>query len=252
MARLLTLRGVAITCGIALAWFAQPAVADTVRVAVASNFAKVAKQLSADFEATRDDEIIMSIGATGKHFAQIINGAPFDVFLAADRERPERLEANGHSVPGTRFTYAFGELAAWAPGGTEMPFPDALLEAASNRIAIANPRLAPYGRAARETLQALGSWQRLQGRIVRGENVGQALQFVHSGNAAIGLIARAQLVALGSSATGTSWIVPTSLYAPIEQQAVLLKDRPASRGFIDYLQSESARRLIREAGYILP
>jgi molybdate transport system substrate-binding protein len=226
--------------------------ADTVRIAVASNFANLARQLVADFETHHPQRVVLSIGATGKHYAQIVNGAPFDVFLAADSARPERLEREGRSVPGSRFVYAVGELVAWAPRLPGLEFPAGLLDDSADRIAIANPRLAPYGRAAKEVLQALGAWDSLRPKIVRGENVGQALQFVHSGNADIGLVAHAQLLALGESAVGSRWVVPRHLYSPIEQQAVLLSDHPAARAFLAYLQSAEAQALIRAGGYRTP
>jgi molybdate transport system substrate-binding protein len=244
----------ALTAG--LLWFlsllASAAHADTVRVAVASNFANVAQLLADVFEASHAHDVVLSIGATGKHYAQIVNGAPFDLFLAADRERPERLDNEGLGIAGTRFTYAIGGLVAWAPGTTDIVLPDALSDPSFGRVAIANPRLAPYGRAAQQALQQLDAWEQLQPRLVRGENVGQALQFVHSGNAAIGLVARAQLVALGDQAGGTQWPVPAELYTPIEQQAILLRDRPAARSFHDYLRSDAARGIIQAAGYTLP
>jgi molybdate transport system substrate-binding protein len=226
--------------------------AETVRIAVASNFATLARQLATDFEADHPYRVVLSVGATGKHYAQIVNGAPFDVFLAADSARPERLEREGRSVPGSRFVYAVGELVAWAPRLPGLEFPAALLDDSADRIAIANPRLAPYGRAAQEVLQALGAWDALRPKIVRGENVGQALQFVHSGNADVGLVAHAQLRALDGSATGSHWVVPRHLYSPIEQQAVLLRDHAAPRAFLAYLRSDEARALIRAGGYRTP
>jgi len=231
---------------------AAPVAADTVRVAVASNFANLARQLAVDFETQHPHRLVLSVGATGKHYAQIVHGAPFDVFLAADRERPERLEREDRAISGSRFVYAVGELVAWAPRRPGLAFPAALLDDNGDRIAIANPRLAPYGRAAREVLEALGAWSSLRPRLVRGENVGQALQFVHSGNADIGLVAHAQLLALGEPATGTHWRVPQALYSPIEQQAVLLRDHDAARAFLDYLRSPGARALIRTGGYRTP
>ena len=247
-----------IACGLLLP---QGVSADTLRLAVASNFATVIDEIAAGFERESGHALSISLGSTGKHFAQILNGAPFDVFLAADAERPERLDRMGRLVPGSRFTYAIGRLVVWAPQRTSLALPDDLAKAESEdqrtdqdlpRIAIANPRLAPYGRAAREALIALGLWDELRARLVRGENIGQAFQFVYSGNAAVGFVAGSQLVAHQHAIRGARWAVPADLHAPIEQQAGLLRDSAAGRAFMAYLRSAEVRRMIRDAGYRLP
>lgn len=237
-----------------VAWLlvASPALADRLQVAVASNFAGAMATLVDRFEAQSGHRVSVSLGSTGKQFAQIVNGAPFDLFLAADAERPKRLENEGRTINGTRLTYAIGELVIWAPGHERLDLPSALTSVAINRIAIANPRLAPYGRAARETLEALGLWGRVRPRLVRGENVAQAFQFVYSGNADAGLVAGSQLVAHATAARGSRWQVPSDLHRPIEQQAVLLRDTPAGRLFLDFLRSDKGRSLIRKAGYRVP
>lgn len=204
------------------------------------------------FEADSGHRLTVSLGSTGKHFAQITNGAPFDIFLAADAERPARLERDGRAVTDSRFTYAIGRLAIWAPSRSGMDLPTDLTRNEVARVAIANPRLAPYGRAARETLEALGLWRTIEHKLVRGENIAQAFQFVFTGNADSGLIAQAQLAALSTEISGAVWEVPAELHAPIAQQAVLLRDSRAARAFLAFLRTETARAIITSAGYQTP
>lgn len=230
-----------------------PALADELRVAVASNFRPAMTALAERFEQRSRHRITLIHGSTGKHYAQIVNGAPFDAFFAADKTRPLRLEAEQRIVPGSRFTYAMGKLVLWSPDPGRVDGAGRVLRDGSfNHLAIANPDLAPYGAAARQVLQRLGYWQPLSGRLVRGENIGQTFQFVVSGNAELGLVARAQLVDRGRALTGSSWEPPQSLYDPIEQQAVLLRDSAAGREFMAYVQSVEARALIRSNGYDVP
>lgn len=232
---------------------AAPVGADEIRVAVASNFAGAAREIASRFEQETGHRVVVASGATGKHYAQIINGAPFDVFLAADAERPERLESSGISLPGSRFTYALGELVLWSPRSGYVDPDGRVLETGDFRhVAIANPKIAPYGRAAREVLAAAGLWEALQPRLVRGENIGQTFQFVGSGNAELGFVARSQVQRQGRAIHGSWWEVPHSLYAPIVQQAVLLADDDAARAFARYLQGAEARKIIRDFGYGLP
>ena len=238
---------------VAMALIAQPSVAEEIHVAVASNFRDAIQSLADAFEAQSDHTIALSVGSTGKHYAQIRNGAPFDLFFAADVERPKRLEAERLAMPGTRFAYAIGKLVLWSPkSGIVDPEQAILNRGAFRYVAIANPTLAPYGAAAREVLEARGLWDELDGRIVRGENVSQAFQFVASGNAEIGFVAYAQVKRRDSSATGSVWMVPPSLYTPIEQQAVLLRDGEAAREFLSYVRSDEALKIIREYGYDTP
>lgn len=225
-----------------------------VRVAVASNFAAAANALAEAFEADGGERIVTSAASTGKLFAQISNGAPFDVLLAADVERPERLEATGLAVPGSRFTYAVGQLVVWSrdPGLAAGGCRDAVLAATTARIAIANPRTAPYGEAARQSLVALGVWETVRPRLVFGENVAQTLQFVATGNATLGFVAAAQVGDADLPAATCVWRVPADYHAPIEQQAVLLTraaDNNAAIAFLDFLKSEEARAMIRDFGY---
>ncbi|ANM32285.1 hypothetical protein ABI59_15360 [Acidobacteria bacterium Mor1] len=244
-----------------------PLTAGEVRVAVASNFSGALEQLRDDFETRSGHRLTLVTGSTGKLYAQIRHGAPYDVLLAADAARPERLEQDGLAVDGSRFTYALGRLVLWyrsgAPtdSGTGDQQGSAWLEAGRFRkLAIAHPELAPYGRAAEETMQSLGVLESLRPRLVRGENIAQAYALVASGNAELGFVAQAQLGqgdgGLGrSGAGGTRWPVPAALHQPIRQDAVLLKratDAEAAAAFLVFLRSEEARSRIAALGYDLP
>ena len=223
--------------------------AETIRVATASNFMTVMPKLAATFERNTGIEVSLIPGSSGKHYAQIVNGAPFDAFFSADVRRPLELEREGRIVPGSRFTYALGRLVLWSPDDSLVDGSARVLEGDSfRRLAIANPRLAPYGEAAREILRSLELWDRLQDRLVRGENVAQAFQFVHSGNAELGFVALSQLTGRDR---GSRWLVPVERYTPIEQQAVLLREGPA-RSFLDWIRSDAARKMIEAAGYRAP
>lgn len=229
-----------------------PSLAGPATIAVAANFADAATALKQDFESRTDHGLQLVFGSTGKLYAQIRNGAPFDAFLAADTERPRRLEREGVAIMGTRFTYARGALALWSPRQGIVDDAGKLLESGDYRfLAIANPSLAPYGAAARQVLERLGLWSALQQRLVFGENIGQAFQFVATGNADLGLVALAQLSDPYRPAEGSRWIVPETLYDPIEQQAVRLSDHPAAVSFLDYLRSEPAHHQIARYGYRL-
>jgi len=224
-----------------------------VRIAVAANFAPTLRALAEDFSANTGHRVQVSSGSTGKHYAQIRNGAEFDVFLAADSARPTRLEAEGIGIAGSRFTYAIGRLVLWVPGQTEIDRPeDYLRNARFRRLAIANPRLAPYGLAAQQVLETWQLWDRLRARLVRGENVAQAYQFVATGNAQSGLVALSQLLLGDGAGRGAYRIIPDELHTPIRQDALLLRSGTAAEAFLKYLRSEPAARLIREAGYGLP
>lgn len=221
------------------------------RVAVASNVAPALRTIADDFEQATGHKIVLISGSTGKHYSQIINGAPFDAFFAADTARPAKLEEEGRAYD--RFTYVEGRLILWSPVPGLVNDDSKILSAGSFRyLAIANPRLAPYGEAARETLMRLGLWEQLQPRLVRGENIGQAFQFVASGNAELGFIAKSQFVTLPGENTGSYWEVPAELHAPIAQQAVLLSDSLIARAFMDYAKSAAAREIFRHYGYDLP
>lgn len=228
-------------------------IAGEIRVAVASNFGEVIKVIAARFERRTGHQVIISLGSTGKHYAQIRNGAPFDVFFAADEHRPKLLEQEGIALPGSRFTYAIGKLILWSPRDGYVDSAGAVLKQGAFRyLAIANPRLAPYGKAAREVLEALGLWDSLGDRMVRGENIGQAFQYVKSGTAELGFVAYSQVKRPGHPIEGSYWIVPRELYTPIRQQAVLLKDSAAARAFLSFVKSEAAREIIHNYGYTTP
>jgi molybdate transport system substrate-binding protein len=224
--------------------------ADTALIAVAANFAKPAERLIQAFAAESGHEIEVSAGSTGTLAAQIRNGAPFTLLLSADERRPEELEAEGLAVAGSRLTYAVGKLVLWGPDPRWVVLdPTAsLTNPQLTHLAIANPEVAPYGRAAQEALTALGVWDAVQAKLVRGEDVAQAYQFVASGNAELGFLALSQVL----DQSGSRWEVPQDLYVPIRQQAVLLKPgegSAAAKAFLDYLRSEPAREIIRAAGY---
>ncbi len=229
------------------------AVAEEIRVAVASNFTGAIKPIAHRFQMNSGHKLKLIFGSTGKHYAQIINGAPFDVFLAADSRRPQRLEGEGRALPGSRFTYAVGKLVLWSPVKEYVdPEGQVLQHGQYYHLAIANPKLAPYGRAAQEILQAKGLWDGLRKRIVRGENIAQAYQFVKSGNAELGFVAYAQIKRRGQTPEGSLWMVPQALYTPIEQQAVLLKDNSVARSFLAFMRSHEALQIIHDYGYDKP
>lgn len=231
-----------------------PAAADEVLVAVAANFTDVVKELTPVFESRSGHTLAVTVGSTGKLYAQIKNGAPFEVLLAADQERPELLESEGDGVAGTRFTYAVGRLTLWSADPDRIgEDPKAALTADKTRhIAIANPELAPYGIAAKETLQALGLWDELQPRIVMGENIGQTFTMAATGNAQMGFVALSAVLAPGNSQKGSHWDVPAEYYSAIRQDAVLLKagaDSAAAQAFLSFLKSDEALAVIERYGY---
>lgn len=241
----------------ALLLLVGPARADTVNVAVASNFLPAMKPLSTRFEALTGHTLRISGASTGKLYAQVLNGAPFDVLLSADSERPILLTSSGRASPESRFTYAIGRLVLWSrdPGVSTSNCLEALGRDDAGRVAIANPVTAPYGAAAKETLLKLGTWEGLRGRIVVGENIGQALHFVASGNARFGFIAAAQINATALPEASCTWYVPPAYHRAIEQQAVLLAraaDKPQAKVFLEFLRSPDARRIIAGQGYGVP
>lgn len=229
---------------------APPALAEDALIAVATNFAGAAEALAADFGKDTGHRISFTAGATGKLYAQIAQGAPFDAFLAADEKTPERIEAEGLGVPGTGFAYATGTLVLWSADPTrDMADPVAALAAASH-VAIANPDLAPYGVAAVETLDHLGATDVVAPKLVTGENIGQAYSMVATGAADVGFVATSSVISGGQ--TGAGWPVPADHHAPIRQAAVLLqhgRDNAAARDFLAYLASDAAQAKIAAFGY---
>lgn len=221
-------------------------------VAVASNFAAPMKQLAAQFEQATGHTLTISTGSTGKFYAQIRHGAPFDVLLAADDETPARLMREGDAVQ--RQTYAIGRLVLWSDRTGYIDGSDAVLrQNRFRRLAIANPKLAPYGAAAIEALAKLKLTDNVQGKLVIGENIAQTYEFVASGNADLGFIALSQVMQDGKLTGGSAWLVPASLHAPIRQDAVLLKrgeNNAAARALFDFLKSPAAALTItRSYGY---
>ena len=230
-----------------------PLAADQIRVAVASNFRQAMAAAAERFEHSSGHEVVLIPGSTGKHYAQIRNGAPYDAFFAADVDKPLRLEEERRIVPGSRFTYAIGQLVLWSADPDLVdPAGEVLKSDRFRHLAIANPDLAPYGAAARSVLQALGRWGALAPKLVRGENIEQTFQFIISGNAELGFAARSQLAVPGRDFAGSSWQPSNALYPPIEQQAVLLQDSPAGRALLAFMQGEEARAIIRAYGYDSP
>jgi len=224
-----------------------------VHVAVSANFAPPLHALGEAFSRQTGHKLLASPGSTGKLYAQIRNGAPFDAFLSADEAAPRRLEDDGLAVSGSRFTYALGRLVLWSSrNGLVDPRGEVLKSNRFRKLALANPKLAPYGNAAREVMEKLGVWAALQGRVVQGENIAQTFQFIATGNADLGFVALSQVDA---ARTGSRWIVPSALHAPIRQDALLLgraRSNPAARAFLEYLRSPEAKHRIRDFGYDLP
>lgn len=224
-----------------------------VQVAVAANFAGPMAKIGEGFSAATGHVLKVSTGSTGKFYAQVITGAPFEVLLAADDETPRRLVEGGHAVKGTAFTYALGRLVLWSATPGLVDAQGAVL--ASDRfrhLAIANPKVAPYGAAALDVMQARGLRERLAPRLVTGESIAQAYQFVLTGNAELGFVALSQVQVPGRPAPGSWWRVPPDLHREIRQDAVLLKsgeNNPAARALLDYLKTDAARSVMREFGY---
>jgi molybdate transport system substrate-binding protein len=229
--------------------------ADEVQVAVAANFTAPIKQMAADFEKATGHKIVAAYGATGKFYAQIKNGAPFEVLLAADDETPAKLIAENAAVPGTAFTYAIGKLVLWSAKPAVVDNQgDVLKKGGFDHIALANPKLAPYGAAAMEVMKAIGVLDAVQAKIVTAENIGQTYQFVTSGNALLGFVALSQVMKDGKIGAGSAWVVPARLYQPIKQDAVILdkgRGKPAAEALMKYLKSDKARIVIKSYGYDL-
>jgi molybdate transport system substrate-binding protein len=228
--------------------------ADQALVAVATNFAEAAETLVREFANGSKHRITVASGSTGKLYAQIVNGAPFDALLAADARRPGILVESGYAEETSRFTYALGRLTLWSPSvdAVDADGRKTLRRGEFRSLAIANPSLAPYGVAATETLRALGLWDKLEEKLVMGENVGQAYALVATGNAELGLVARSSVLSPRSEIEGSSWDVPAEMHAAIRQDAVLLRrgaENSAAREFLRYLRSDGARAIIRSFGY---
>lgn len=239
---------------LALGSMVSPAWAEEVHVAVAANFLATFQVIAEQFEQETGDHLLVSPGSTGKLYVQIQHEAPFDLFFSADARRPELLEQEGLAVPGSRFTYAVGRLTLWSADPAFIKADGkAVIEGGNfEYLAIANPRTAPYGQAAKQTLQALNLWEVVQDRLVQGENIGQTFQFVFTGNAQVGFVALSQVLDPKMKDLGSRWEVPPHLYHPLVQQAVLLtrgQDNSAAKKFLTYIKSPSARSIIEKYGY---
>ena len=229
------------------------ALADELQVAVAANFTAPMQTIAADFEKTTGHKTVLSFGATGQLYAQIKNGAPFDLLLAADAATPAKLEAEGLALAGSHYTYAIGRLLLWSAQTNFVDDQGAILKQGRfEHIAVAAPKLAPYGAAAIETLTKLDLLPALQSKFVQGENIAQTYQFVRSGNAALGFIALSQVYENGKMKSGSGWVVPANLYSPIRQDAVVLskgQNNPAARAFMTFLHTDPAKAVIQFYGY---
>ncbi|TWC19718.1 MULTISPECIES: molybdate ABC transporter substrate-binding protein [unclassified Pseudomonas] len=232
---------------------AGAAQADEVQVAVAANFTAPIQAIAADFEKDTGHKLVAAYGATGQFYTQIKNGAPFEVFLAADDTTPAKLENEGDTVKGSRFTYAIGTLALWsAKDGYVDDQGQVLKNNGFQHLSIATPKAAPYGLAATQVLEKLGLAAQVKGKIVEGQNITQAYQFVSTGNAELGFVALSQVYKDGKPTGGSAWIVPAELHDPIKQDAVILgkgRDNPAAKALMDYLKGPKAAAIIQAYGY---
>ncbi len=229
--------------------------ADEVQVAVAANFTAPMNAIAAEFAKDTGHKANLAFGSSGKFYAQIKNGAPFQVFLSADDEKPAKLEQEGMTVPGSRFTYAIGTLVLWSakPGFVDAKG-EVLKKGNFAHLAIASPKLAPYGVAAVETMEKLGLMANVQPKLVQGENIAQTQQFVITGNAELGFVALSQVMKDGKVSEGSAWVVPANLHTPIRQDAVILangKGNAAAEALMKYLKSAKAAAIIKSYGYAL-
>lgn len=229
--------------------------ADEAQVAVAANFSEPIKAIAAVLEKTTGHKLKITLGATGKLYAQITNGAPFDVLLAANTDTPVALEKDGLAQPGSRFTYATGKLVLWSADAAKVDAKgDVLKNGNFRKLAYAAPKIAPYGAAAVQVMEALGLQAALAPKLVQGESIGQTFTFVFTGNAELGFVAMSQVIEGGQLKSGSMWVIPQNLYRPIQQDAVLLKhgaSNPAAQALMTLLKSSNIKDLIRSYGYAL-
>ncbi|WP_407309181.1 molybdate ABC transporter substrate-binding protein [Pseudomonas sp. nanlin1] len=227
--------------------------ADEVQVAVAANFTAPLQAIAPGFEKATGHKLVAAYGATGQFYAQIKNGAPFEVFLAADDSTPEKLEQEGQTLAGSRFTYAIGTLALWSAKPDYIDTKGQVLKANQyQHLAIANPKAAPYGLAATQVLGKLGLSEATRSKLVEGQSITQAYQFVSTGNAELGFVALSQIYKDGKLTQGSAWIVPANLHEPIKQDAVILnkgRDNPAAKALVEYLKGPQATAIIQAYGY---
>lgn len=227
--------------------------AEVIKVAVASNFTHPIKEIAKNFEQDTQNKVELSFGSSGKFYAQIANGAPYEVFLSADQAKPKRLADEGMAIADTQFTYAEGQLVLWSKDPQKVdPLGKVLDEDSFNRLALANPKLAPYGLAALQTLETLELVDKTRTKWVKGVNIAQTYQYVDTLNADIGFVALSQITENHKITQGSAWIVPDEFYLPIKQDAIIVKgaERNATaQAFLDYLRSNSAQKIIQSYGY---
>lgn len=233
------------------------AMAEEVRVAVASNFLSTLNEIITHFEKDTGHTVLVSAGSSGKLYAQIKHGAPFELFFSADVNRPKLLEEEGLAVQGSRFTYSVGRLTLWSPDPDMVKGEGKIVLAHGTfeHLAIANPKTAPYGLAAEQTLKKLGFWESLKHRLVRGENIGQTFQFVFSKNAQLGFVSLSQVLDPKINGRGSRWDVPATFHDPLEQEAVLLmtgQHHAAAQAFLEYVKGGTSRAIIERFGYGVP
>lgn len=233
-----------------------PAFAEQVLVAVAANFVPPFHEVAMEFEKSTGHHVEVAAGSSGNLYSQIKNGASFDVFFSADHHRPKRLEEGGFGVKDSRFTYALGRIALWSPNADLVKGEETLSSKHFTRLAIANPKTAPYGLAAMQAMQALRIWEKLQpgNVIIVGENLGQTLRFIESGNAELGFVALSQIMDPKFKGKGSRWDVPSNLHEPIKQDAILLtkgKDNPAAKALMEFMSGPQAKTIIERYGYEL-
>jgi len=242
-----------LTLGAVALAFSAASLADQAQVAVAANFAEPIKAVAAVLEKTTGHTLKVTLGSTGKLYAQIKNGAPFDVLLAANTATPAALENDGLTTPGSRFTYATGKLVLWSADAAKVDAKgDVLKRGNFRKLAYANPKTAPYGAAAVQVMDKLGLTATLTPKLVQGESIGQTFNFVHTGNAELGFVAMSQVLEGGKLKGGSMWVIPQALYSPIQQDAVLLQhgaNNPAAQALMKLLQSPNIKDLIRSYGY---
>lgn len=231
-----------------------PAFADQVVVAVAANFIPPFREIATEFEKATGHAVRVAAGSSGNFYSQIKNGAPFDVFLSADMERPKLLEDEGLGVKDSRFTYAIGRLVLWSPNPDLIKGEETLRSKKFKRLAIANPKTAPYGLAAMQGMQKLELWESIQPKIVMGENLGQTMGFIESGNADLGFVALSQVLDPKIKGKGSLWDIPSNLHEPIKQDVILLtkgKDNQAAKALMEFIGGPQARAIIARYGYEL-
>lgn len=245
-------------CIIGHAVAAKPGHAADITVAAASDLHFAFKELVAEFERQTGDRVKLSLGSSGNFYSQIVNGAPFDLYFSADIGYPRKLAEAGLAAPGSLYQYATGRVVLWAPNGTKLDLAkglEVLLDPSAKKVAIANPKHAPYGRAAVSAMEHVGVYDRVKPKVVHGENVSQAAQFVQSGAADVGIIALSLALAPSLQSAGTFWLIPQDAHPSIDQGAVIVntsKNRAAAQRFLEFVQTPAARSVMKRYGFLLP